>query len=61
MHEGDASRILTILKQYKRELPTDFVANVIGKQEGEITSVLENLQNHGVIDIQGSKIRIRQI
>jgi hypothetical protein len=58
--EGDALRILGLLKEYKIELPIDFIANTLGKSETAIEGTLSQLDDRGVIQIEGPMISIRR-
>ncbi len=50
--------IVRILQQYKRSLPVDFVANLVGHTAEQIQPELRNLEQHGAIRREANMVQL---
>jgi predicted transcriptional regulator len=50
--------IVSILSEYKRALPIDFVAKVVGRTAQEIRPELQNLEERGAIHCDDDRVQL---
>lgn len=50
---GLSQVIVRLLQDYKRSLPIDFVASVLGRSKRDILPELQDLEEHGAVHCNG--------
>ncbi len=53
-----SSNIIEVLKLYKKEVPVDFVASVLGRSRQEIETELTGLEARGAVKREGDLVKL---
>lgn len=59
MNIGLSVQIVKILKEYKRNLPIDFLASITQRELTEIRGVLHDLQTRGVVELHDNNASLK--